>query len=72
MGTALPSQLTFPRLALKKKMFRIGWVKINDYVIRESDKGGIKRLSTCPSASARLLLTALGSLSGKRGPMDSE
>ena len=39
MGTALPSQVTFPRLALKQKMFRLGRAKINNYVIREFDKG---------------------------------
>ena len=36
MGTAIPSQFTFPGLALNQKIFRLGGAKINDYVIRES------------------------------------
>ena len=39
-GTVLPSQFTFPRLALKQKKFRLGRAKINNYVIRSCDMGG--------------------------------
>ena len=39
-GQLCPHSGTFPRLALKQEMFRLGRTKTSDYVIRESDMGG--------------------------------
>ena len=36
VGTALPSEFTFPRLTLKQKMLRLGGAKININGIRKS------------------------------------
>ena len=42
VGTALPSQRTFLRLALKQKNFRLDQAKISDNVVRKSDMGESK------------------------------
>ena len=60
MGTALPSQCTFPRLALKQKMFRLDGVKISDYVIRESDMGGSKWLNAVSKCQCEIVMNSTG------------
>ena len=60
MGTALPSQFTFPRLALTQKMLRLGWVKINYYVIRKSDKGRSKWLNTVSECRCKIVMNSNG------------
>ena len=65
------SPSSFPRLALKQKMFRLGRAKINYYVIRESDKGGSKWLNAVSKFQCEIVMKSLGSFSGKRVPMTS-
>ena len=60
MGTALPSQFTFPRLALKQKMFRLGRAKINNYIIRESDKGGSKWMNAVSKCQCKIVMNSTG------------
>ena len=60
MGTALPSQFTIPRLALKQRMFRLGRAKIKDYVIRESDKGGSKWLNAVSKCQCNIVMKSTG------------
>ena len=60
MRTALPSQCTFPRLALKQKMFRLGRAKISDYVIRESDKGGSNWLNVVSKCQYKIVMNSTG------------
>ena len=71
MGTALPSQFTIPRLALKQKMFRLGRAKINDYVIREADKGGSKWLNAVPKYQCTIVMNSTGVFLRERVPTDS-
>ena len=68
MGTALSSQCTFPRLALKQKMFRLGRAKISDYVIGESDKGSSKWLNAVSKSQCEIVMKSLESFSRKRVP----
>ena len=44
-GQLYPHSGTFPRLAMKQEMFRLGRAKTSDYVTRESDMGSSKWLS---------------------------
>ena len=60
MGTALPSQCTFPRLDLKQKMFRLGLAKISDYVILESDKGGSKWQYALSKCQCKIVMNSTG------------
>ena len=70
MGTALPSQITFPRLSLKQKMLLLGRAEINDYVIRESEKGGSKWLNEVSKCECKIVINSTG-VSGIRVPTDS-
>ena len=56
MGTAIPSQFNFPRVALKQKMFILGQAKITDYVIQKSDKGGSKWLSVVSKWQCKIVM----------------
>ena len=58
MGTALPSQCTFPKLAPKQKIFRLGWAKISEYVISESDKGGSKWLNAVSKCQCEIVMNS--------------
>ena len=60
MGTVLPSQCTIPRLALNKKIFRLGQDKISDYVIviMESDKGISKWLNVVSKCQCKIVLNS--------------
>ena len=60
MGTALPSQCTFPKLAPKQKIFRLSRAKISDYVIRESDKGGSKWLNAVSKCQCEIVMHSTG------------
>ena len=60
MGTALPSKCTFPRLALKQKIFRLGRAKISNYVIRESDKGSSKWLNAVSKCQCEIVTNSTG------------
>ena len=59
-ATALPSQLTYTRLALKLKMSRLERAKINDFVIRESDKGGSKWLNAVSKCQCKIVINSTG------------
>ena len=63
MKKALTSQFTFPRLALKQKMFRLGWAKIRA-VISESDMGGSKWLNAVSKCQCKIGMKKLGSKYG--------
>ena len=54
------SPSTFPRLALKQKMFRLGRAKINNYVNRESDKGGSKWLNAMSKCQYDIVMNSTG------------
>ena len=71
MGTALPQQFIFPRLALKQNMFRLGRAEINDYVTRESDKGGSKWLDEVSKCQLKIVMHSTGVFLRERVPKDS-
>ena len=56
VGTALPSQRTFPRLALKQKMLRLDPPKIHKKVIRKSDMGKSKWLNTVSKFQSKIVM----------------
>ena len=65
MGTALPSQRAFPRLALKQKMLRLALkqkmlrldqAKISDNVIRKSDMGESKWLNAVSKCQCKIVM----------------
>ena len=60
VGTALPSQRTFPTLDLKQKMLRLGRAKIRDNVIGESDMGGSKWLNTVSKCQCEIVMNTTG------------
>ena len=51
---------TFPRLALKQEMFRLGRAKTSDYVIRESDMGGSKWLNAVSKCQCKIVKNSSG------------
>ena len=51
---------TFPRLALKQEMFRLGRAKTSDYVIRESDMGGSKWLNAVSKCQCKIVKSSSG------------
>ena len=72
MGTALPSKFTSPRLTLKPKMLSLGWDKINDYVIRESDKGGSTWQNAVSKYQCKIIMNSTGVfLRKKRVPREA-
>ena len=46
---------TFPRLALKQEMFRLGQTKTSEYFIRESDMGGSKWLNAVSKCQCEIV-----------------
>ena len=56
MATALPSQRTLPRLALKQKMLRLDQAKISDSVIRKSDSGESKWLNAVSKCQCEIVM----------------
>ena len=57
-GQLYPSG-TFPRLALKQEMFRLGRAKTSDYVIREFDVGGSKWLNVVSKCQCEIVMKSL-------------
>ena len=51
---------TFPRLALKQEMFRLGRAMTSDYVIRESDMGGSKWLNAVSKCQCEIVKNSSG------------
>ena len=51
---------TFPRLALKQEMFRLGRAMTSDYVIRESDMGGSKWLNAVSKCQCKIVKNSSG------------
>ena len=71
MGTPLSSRLTFPKLTLKQKMFKLNRAKITDYVIRESDKGGSKWLNAVSKCQCKIVINSTEDFLKERVPTDS-
>ena len=59
-GQLYPHSGTFPRLALKQEMFRLGGAKTRDYVIRESDMGGSKWLNSVSKCQCQVVRNSTG------------
>ena len=59
-GQLYPHSGTFPRLALKQEMFRLGRAKTSDYVIRESNMGGSKWLNAVSKCQCEIVRNCTG------------
>ena len=59
-GQLYPHSGTFPRLALKQEMFRLGRAKTSDYVIRESNMGSSKWPNAVTKCQSEIVRNSTG------------